>query len=154
MLTNLAGGAKQSLKHWALNEGELTSRRWGSLFDTVRTGKSPTTAAELFQKITPQIAETFDQAMVELTGMVIPDVLAAYDFSGITRLIDVGGGYGQLLSAILNAYPSMRATVFDLPRCAEGAKKQLAEAGVSDRSEFIGGSFFDFVPDGADALVL
>ena len=63
--------------------------------------------------------------MAEITGMVIPEVLAGYDFSGITRLIDVGGGCGQLLSAILNAYPLMRGAVFDLPRCAEAAKKTI-----------------------------
>jgi len=152
--SHLAGGASQSLKHWALMETELMPRLWGSLFDTVRAGKNPTTADEYFEKMTPEIAKTFDQAMVEITGMVIPDVLAAYDFSGITRLIDVGGGRGQLLSAILDAYPLMRGTVFDLPRCAEAAKKQLADARVSDRSKFIGGSFFESVPDGADALVL
>jgi O-methyltransferase domain len=151
---HLAAGASQSLKYWALNEVELMPRLWGSLFDTIRAGKNPTTAAEFFGKMTPELATIFDQAMVEITGMVIPEVLAGYNFSEIARLIDVGGGYGQLLSAILNAYPSMNGAVFDLPRCAEAAKKQLAEARVSDRSKFIGGSFFEAVPDGADALVL
>jgi hypothetical protein len=135
----LAGDASQSLKHWALNEVELMPWLWGSLFDTVRTGKNCTAAAEFFGKMTPELAKIFDRAMVEITGIVIPDVLGGYDFSGITRLIDVGGGYGQLLSAILNAYPLMRGAVLALPRCAEAAKKQLADARVSDRSEFIGG---------------
>jgi hypothetical protein len=151
---HLAAGASQSLKYWALNEVELMPRLWGSLFDTVHAGKNPTSAAEFFKNMTPELAKIFDQAMAEITGMVIPEVLAGYDFSGITRMIDVGGGCGQLLSAILNAYPLMRGAVFDLPRCAEAAKKQLADAHVSDRSEFIGGSFFEAVPDGADALVL
>ena len=151
---HLAAGASQSLKYWALNEVELMPRLWGSLFDTVRAGKNPTTAAEFFENMTPELAKIFDQAMAEITGMVLPEVLAAYDFSGITRLMDVGGGCGQLLSAILNAYPLMRGAVFDLPRCAEAAKKQLSDARVSDRSEFIGGSFFEAVPDGADAVVL
>ena len=141
--------------YWALNEVELMPRLWGSLFDTVRAGKNPTSASlKFFKNMTPELAKIFDQAMAEITGIVIPEVLAGYDFSGITRMIDVGGGCGQLLSAILKAYPLMRGAVFDLPRCAEAAKKQLADAHVSDRSEFIGGSFFEAVPDGADALVL
>jgi hypothetical protein len=151
---HLARDVKQSLKHWALMEAELMPRLWGSLLDTVRAGRNPTTAAEYFAKMTPENAETFDQAMVEITGLVVPDVLAAHDFSGIGRLIDVGGGRGQLLSAILNAYPSMRGAVFDLPRCAEAAKMQLADASVIDRSEFIGGDFFESVPNDADALIL
>jgi hypothetical protein len=151
---HLAASASHSLKHWALNEVELMPRLWGSMFDTVRVGNSPITADEFFKKMTPELAKIFDHAMVEITEIVIPDVLAGYDFSGIKRLIDVGGGCGQLLSAILNAYPLMSGVVFDLPRCAEAAKKQLVDARVSDRSEFIGGSFFEAVPDGADALVL
>jgi hypothetical protein len=65
-------------------------------------------------------------------------------------LIDVGGGCGQLLSAILNAYLSMRGAVFDLPRCAEAAKRQSVDSGVSERSEFIGGSFCEQGQQGAD----
>ena len=84
--------------------------------------------------------------MASLTRFVNPPVLAAYDFTGISRLLDVGGGYGELLAAILRAYPSMHGAVFDLPRCAEGAKKQFSEAGVSDRAEFIVGNFFESVP--------
>jgi hypothetical protein len=151
---HLAGNVSHSLRHWALMEAELMPRLWGSLLDTVRAGKNPTTAAAYFATMTVQNAETFDQAMAEISGLVIPDVLAAHDFSNIVRLIDVGGGRGQLLSAILNAYPSMCGAVFDLPRCAEAANKQLTNASVSDRSEFIGGDFFKFVPNGADALIL
>ena len=81
-------------------------------------------------------------------------MLAAYDFSSITSLMDVGGGYGELLCAILTACPSMRGAIFDLPRCAEGAKKQLAAAGLSGRTEFISGSFFESVPSRVEAIIM
>jgi hypothetical protein len=81
-------------------------------------------------------------------------LLAAYDFSGIWRLFDVGGGFGELLGAILATYPTIRGAVVDLPRCAEGAAKQLADAGVADRSEFIACDFFESVPEGADAIIM
>jgi methyltransferase family protein len=57
---HLAGSAKQSLKSWAICESELISRHWESLIERVRTGKGSTTAAEFFQKMTPEIAKTFD----------------------------------------------------------------------------------------------
>jgi ubiquinone/menaquinone biosynthesis C-methylase UbiE len=81
-------------------------------------------------------------------------LLSAYDFSGIATLMDVGGGLGELLSAILKKNPSMRGIVFDLPHCADGARKNLADAGLADRCEFIGGSFFEAVPAGADAIMM
>lgn len=155
----LAGSAQQSLKAFALFEGELLSRQWGALLDSIRTGK---TAAQLagtdnsfdLMAQNPRAVQLFNEAMVALTRQVIPAVLAAYDFSSITRLIDVGGGYGELLCAILQACPSLRGAIFDLPRCAEGAKKQLGDAGLSDRGEFISGNFFESVPSGADAVIM
>jgi 16S rRNA G1207 methylase RsmC len=92
--------------------------------------------------------------MVSLTRIAIPDVLSAYEFSGISTLMDVGGGFGELISGILREYPSMRGILFDLPHCAEGASKHLSDAGVADRCEFIAGSFFESVPPGADAIIM
>jgi orsellinic acid C2-O-methyltransferase len=69
-------------------------------------------------------------------------------------VIDVGGGDGRLLTGILRAYPSLRGTVFDLPRLAEGAMRQIAEAGLADRYRFVAGDFFEAVPEGFDAYLL
>jgi SAM-dependent methyltransferase len=157
---HLAAGATPSLKAWALFEGEMLSRSWAGLVDSIRSGK---TAAELagfvespFELLarSPESAAIFNEAMVALTRQVIPGVLAAYDFSGIGRLIDVGGGYGELLCAILEAYPTMSGAVFDLPACAEGARTHLAASGLAGRGEFIAGDFFESVPGGADAILL
>jgi hypothetical protein len=68
--------------------------------------------------------------------------------------MDVGGGVGDLMSAILRKYRFIRGIVFDLPHCAEGARENPAAAGVAERAEFIGGSFFESVSRGADAIVL
>ena len=105
-------------------------------------------------KIDPGEAELFNEAMVCLTRLMLPDILAGYDFSGIATMMDVGGGLGELMSAILKQYPSMRGIVFDLPHCEEGAAENFAEAGVADRCKFIGGSFFESVPAGADGIVM
>jgi SAM-dependent methyltransferase len=156
---HLAGSAEQSLKAWALFEGELLSRSWSGLLDSIRTGK---TAAELagiddpfdLMAQDPERVKVFNEAMAALTRHVVPAVLSAYDFSPIGRLIDVGGGYGELLCAILKAYPSMRGAIYDLRRCADGANRHLSEAGLSERGEFISGSFFESVPAGADAVIM
>jgi len=155
----LAGNAEPSLKPWALFEGELLYRSWAGLLDSIRSGK---TAAELarvddtFELMArnPAHVQTFNAAMVAFTHLIAPDVLDAYDFSGIRKLMDVGGGYGELLCAILRAYPSLHGAVFDLPRCAENATRQFSDAGLSGRAEFISGSFFDSVPTGADAILM
>jgi SAM-dependent methyltransferase len=92
--------------------------------------------------------------MAELTGRAARAVAQAYDFAGIRRIVDVGGGYGALLRAILSKYPEMTGVVFDLPYCREGAAGLLKEAGLTGRCEFVGGDFFVAVPAGADAYCI
>jgi hypothetical protein len=156
---HLAGDADPSLKAWALFEGEWLWRSWGGLLDSIRTGKTATELAGFDDRFavlarTPEAAKTFNDAMVAMTNTVAPAVAGAYDFSAIGGLIDVGGGYGQLMIAILKAYPSLRGTVFDLPHCADGANERITSAGLGDRCDFVGGSFFESVPVGAGALIL
>lgn len=156
---HLAADSEMSLKAWALLEGEWMWQNFGSLIVSVRSGRSTAALSGFdsgFDRMaeSPETVRIFNEAMSSLTRIMVPAVLAAYDFSGISSLIDVGGGYGELLSAILKAYPTMRGVVFDLPRCAEGAEKQLLDSGVSERAKFAGGSFLDSVPAGGDALIL
>ena len=91
---------------------------------------------------TPENVGKFNVAMAELTRFAMPGILQAYDFGGISHLMDVGGGAGELLGAIARHHPGMRGTVFDLPRCAEAAGRHLQQIGVSDRVAFVAGDFF------------
>jgi ubiquinone/menaquinone biosynthesis C-methylase UbiE len=155
----LDGEAEQSFKSWAIFEAEMLSKRWSGMLESVMTGK---TAAELqglansFELMgrTPELVDKFNAAMTELTRLVTPDILRSYDFSGISHLMDVGGGSGELLGAISQQNRKLRGTVFDLPRCAEAANKHLREIGISDRVEFVAGDFFRSVPAIADAIIL
>jgi O-methyltransferase domain len=155
----LDGEAEQSFKGWAIFEAEMLSKSWSGMLDSVMTGK---TAAELqgfassFELMgrTPENVDKFNLAMTELTRLVTPDILRSYDFSGISHLMDVGGGSGELLGAIAQQNRKLRGTIFDLPRCAEAAGKQLRQIGVSDRVEFVAGDFFKSVPAVADAIIL
>jgi len=155
----LRADAADSLRAWALWWGRYQWQAWGHLADSVRTGESARhlltgwSGYEL-HAADPEAAAVFDRAMVELTRLVAAEVREAYDFSAVRRLVDVGGGYGELLCAILPNYPAMRAVLFDLPRVVEGAANNLAAAGVADRCELVCGDFFESVPEGADLYVL
>lgn len=81
-------------------------------------------------------------------------MVGCYNFSGFRRIVDVGGGYGEVLAAILLAFPAMEGVLFDLPHTMDGARQHLARAGVIERCEFVSGDFFESVPGGADAYLL
>jgi hypothetical protein len=99
-------------------------------------------------------AALFHRAMVELTRRVAGELLRAYDFGSFECVVDVGGGYGELVAAVLAAHPSMRGILYDLGHARAGAEPQLSAAGVAARCEFHGGSFFDSVPTGGDLYLL
>jgi len=82
------------------------------------------------------------------------DVVAAYDFAPFRRVVDVGGGQGVLLGAVLRAVPALHGVLVDRPAAVDRAKQRLAAAGVADRAECAAGDFFDSVPAGADGYLL
>jgi DNA-binding HxlR family transcriptional regulator len=155
----LDGSADQSFKAWAIFEGEMLSKSWSGMLETIVTGK---TAAQLqgfdnsfeLMSRSPENIGIFNAAMVDLTRLVTPDVLRAFDFSQISHLMDVGGGSGELIGAITRQYPRIRGTVFDLPRCKATAQEYLQRVGVSDRAQFVAGNFFETIPSFADAIIL
>jgi hypothetical protein len=139
--------------------GPMVWQSWGDLLTTVRTGETAlhrvfkTDSFEYFEHH-PDEAAVFDEAMGSFTAMTAIAVAAAYDFSSMRKLVDVGGGQGALLAGILRANPRLHGVVFDLPRLAEGARREIAAAQLADRCEFVGGDFFETVPAGADAYML
>ncbi|MFC4564340.1 methyltransferase [Nocardiopsis mangrovi] len=99
-------------------------------------------------------AGVFDAAMAELTRAVLPAVLDAYDFSAARRIVDVGGGSGALLSAVLHAAPDATGVVFDTPHVADAARERMRAEGLADRCTATGGDFFRDVPPGGDLYLL
>lgn len=83
-----------------------------------------------------------------------PAILSAYDWGSLDHVVDVGGGNGSLLVALLTAHPALRGTVVDLPATAESARKTFAAAGLTDRTDVAAGSFFDPLPSGFAAYLL
>ncbi|MGH2837348.1 MAG: methyltransferase, partial [Thermoleophilaceae bacterium] len=95
----------------------------------------------------------FNRAMASASAPVGPALAVAYDFDTIGTLADIGGGSGTLLAAVLAAHPRLRGVLFDQPAVVAEAEHILQRARVADRTEVVGGDFFESVPP-ADAYVM
>ena len=102
----------------------------------------------------PEQEAAFQASMTARSEQEAADVVAAYDLGGIGRLVDVGGGHGILLGAILRSAPDLHAVLVDQPAVVEEARRRLIAEGVADRCRLVPGDFFAEVPAGADAYVL
>lgn len=149
-----------TMRGMLLHLGETASwLAWDGLLGSVRTGEQAFKSAhgvEVFPYYAahPESAEPFNAAMVELSNVVAAAVTEAYDFSRFEKIVDVGGGHGGLLTAILKANPSARGVVFDQPDVVRGARERIATENLAGRAEAVGGEFFEAVPEGGDAYVL
>jgi SAM-dependent methyltransferase len=157
---HLRTGASESLRDLAIFWSEDWHwRLWGELLQSVQTGEPATRrlwGMELFEYLgqNPEASAGFDRAM---TGSYLERnaaLLSTFDFSGIGTLVDVGGGHGRLLAAILARNPAMRGILFDRPEVVAGAQEVLRAADVADRCERVGGSCFESVPEGGDVYLL
>lgn len=151
-----------SLNGIALYSGDprqLRYQSWGELKRCIETGQPafPRLAgmkpfAYLSQH--PELAQVFAEAMAGYTAQSAEAILAHYDFSQYQHVIDVGGGSGSLLQSILQRYPNLSGTVFDLPEVVSEAETRLAIAGLQARASAVAGSFFDSLPDHGDLYIL
>jgi O-methyltransferase domain/Dimerisation domain len=130
----------------------------GELYESVRTGEPAFKrifGQNFFDYLAahPSEAAVFNAVMTQGVAWTSPVLLAAYDFSRFSRLVDVGGGEGALLHDILLATPGLHGVLFDLPQVVTRAHEILA-GDIAARCQIIGGDFFDSVPEGADAYIL
>jgi len=132
---------------------------WGKLERSVMSGepvRGPRGTQVFLEESArdPEGAALFNAAMTSLTSAFDAAVTAAYDFSRLGTLVDVGGGQGALISSILAANPALRGILFDIPPVIESARGRIVEAGLAGRCELVAGDFFASVPAGGDAYVL
>ena len=100
----------------------------------------------------PAEAQRFNRMMYEVHGPETPAIVAAYDFSAFGHIVDIGGGNGALLSAILAAYPDRRATLFDMAEAVAAAKR--GEGGPLPGVNFVTGNVFETAPADGDAYLI
>lgn len=136
------------------------NRVWEALADCARNGVAfgakRAFGTDLWQYFdaNKQYFDNFNEAMLGAAENMHVTAVDAYDFSGIRRLVDVGGGYGRLLGMILQKYPTMQGILYDRPPLAEGARKELESLGIANRCEFVGGDFLKSVPGGGDTYIM
>ena len=99
-------------------------------------------------------AEVFNNAMTSISEMCIPAFLEVYQFGAFNRIVDVGGGHGALLRAILREHKGLRGTVADMAPLMPAAKAAIALDDLADRCEAVACNFFDSVPAGADLYLM
>lgn len=102
----------------------------------------------------PVRSASFDVQMGVDVSRDAPDIVPGYDWGALGHVVDIGGGNGALLVALLRAFPTLRGTVVDLPRTAEAARRAFEDAGLQDRADAVAGSFFDPLPPGAGGYLL
>ncbi|WP_031158890.1 methyltransferase [Streptosporangium roseum] len=130
----------------------------GTVAQTVRTGRSAFVERHgpLYGYLgdNPEAGRLFDDYMVARALPFAEAVASRYDFSGVRTLVDVAGGKGHILAAVLKAHSNVRGVLFDLEQVVPGAREFFAEAGLEDRCKCVSGDFFAAVPAGADAYML
>lgn len=154
----LRGDVPGSQRAWAIWEGDLSYRAWGALDHSVASGETG------FERVFgrpffdylgahPEEGDRFSRAMTDFGLAIGAAVAGEYDFAPYRTVVDLGGGRGHLLAAILHRHPDLRGTLFDLPHLVPDAEAFLAAAGLRERVSVVGGDFFVSVPP-ADLYVL
>ena len=145
-----------SVRQNALMQGEEVFASFAEILYSVRTGRPA------FEKVhgrgfyeyldeNPSAARIFNESMGD---QPVPEGVTAWDWSGVSTVVDVGGGNGGLLAAVLADRPHLRGVLLERPEALAHARERLTGAGVADRVELDGGDFFAGVPTGGDVYVL
>ena len=149
----LAADAPESIKKLVEAMGGHWLRMLCELSNAVATGKSQ---AHMvfgmgwwdFLNANPRELEDFGEAMKANSMNSLRGVLHECDFAGVQTIADVGGSFGHLAVALLEMYPELRATVFDVPDLIPVARERLpvGDPAVASRLEYVGGDMFESVP--------
>jgi hypothetical protein len=164
-LTHLGDGLREdapdSLATFAILSGEEYFRSWLGLDLNPQDTQTPferVFGVPVFDWLAqhPEAGDRFNRRMATRIQVFAPAVATACDLSEARRIVDIGGGHGVLLATFLQRWPDTRGVLFDLPGAAAAGKKRLAEAGLLDRVDVVGGDFFrpDELPAGGDVYLL
>ena len=158
----LRSDAPMSMRPWARYVGAgWYWEAWGSFMTTVKNGRTiheNVHGRRFFEYYADNhgYTELFDAAMSSASALAIPAIVGGYDFSQLRSVVDVGGGEGSLLAAILHANPGVSGTLYDRAEAVERARHEgpLSDPALAGRVTFEAGDFFASVPAGYDAYLL
>jgi len=156
----LRTGVPGSMRAWAVMlAAPFHQAAWSGLAHSVRTGEPAFDhvhgqGAFAYLTAHPDDGRVLNDAMTAASAGAMASVVAAYDFGAYGTVVDVGGGQGALIAAILAAYPDVHGVLFDLPGVIADAGGPLADAGVESRCDLVGGDVFAGAPSGGDVYVL
>jgi len=149
-----------SLRPYAIMMGsEWVWRSFGEIMHSVRTEKpafDQIYGAPVFDYYakTPEAARIGAEGLTSRSAPENAAVVAAYDFSWAKKIVDIGGGQGSLLAAILASNANSRGVLFEMPHVVERARPTFEKAGLAERCDLVGGDFFAAVPPGGDVYIL
>jgi hypothetical protein len=134
-------------------------RSWEALEHSVRSGRPALDhvfGQPVFEYLAanPEAARRYDGGMTGLNAALLPAIVAAYEFGHFGRIVDVAGGHGSLLAAVLERVPHAEGVLLDLPHVAAVARETFASRGLGSRAQAVAGSMFDAVPARGDAYLL
>jgi hypothetical protein len=152
--------AEGSLRPLAVCMGDQCNwQAWGDILHSIKTGESAfehVFGTGFFQHLErhPDNAKMFLESMNCCASLYNEAIVAGYDFSQFRKVIDVGGGQGKLITAILKANAGVSGALFDTPCQTPVAQRRFEQEGIADRCETITGDFLESVPEGGDAYLL
>ena len=158
MAERLRADAPDSLRAAAIFTGDVAAPCWVELMHSLRTGEPAyerVFGLPIFEhfEADPDAAATFDRSQAQGGRALHAAVAAACEFGAGETIVDLGGGNGSLMAAIVQRHPEVNAVIFDVPHVVERARA-APDPVLGDRCDYIGGSFFEAVPPGGDSYLL
>ena len=150
---HLRSDAPESVAGWAAFVGRSNIREaWSALEESIRTGENAFKLAHgmsvwEYRAQNLEESEIFDRAMASSSHLVTRSLIDAYDFGRFETIVDVGGGNGTLLAALLAEYPGLNGVLLDQAHVVE-------DVDLGERGRVVAGNFFESVPEGGDAYLL
>lgn len=143
----------------AILAAEVFWPAYSELLHTVRTGRSGVERAfgmPIYDYLArnPEADAAYAAIMTAGTSTMAAALMSSYDFSSIGTVVDVGGGQGAFLTAILKAHPHLRGILFDRSAAVAGAHEALVAQHVAERCEVVAGDFFEGLPADRDVYIL
>ena len=146
----LAGRPTADMRPFLHFWNHLSYPAWLKLGDAVSTGQAQAT-----MDLPADLQRIFSEGVQAIQAVPSQALPAVYDFSRHQRLLDIGGGTGSWLTAVLNQYRDLESTLFELPSAAAVARQHIDGTDVAKRVEVVDGNFFeDDLPPGHDVILI